>query len=150
MRDDYHKHAWLLNQAKEIVNEHLKGKYERGEISSPYENGSWLDVIQIFDYERNDWEEHTINNELFFLIIKIKIHVEDDFIARSALKFVAQYIINTESIWWWCRQVYWGNLKYVLQRHFPAHKSLNYDYLRFVLNADLDTGTIGKEVVITS
>ena len=147
---DYYKHTRLLNEAKEIVNIHLKGKYERGEISSPYENGSWLDIIQIFDYERNDWTEHTINQELFFLIIKIKIYVKDSFVARCALKFIAQYIIETETIHWWNRPVYGGNLKYVLQRHFPAQKPLNYDYLRYVLNTDLDTGITNERIVITS
>lgn len=138
----YYNHTWLLNNAKDIVNNHLKGQFERGEILSPYDNGSWLDIIQIFDYTRNDWKETTVNQELFDLIIKIKIYVKDDFVARSALKFIVHYLIGTKSLGWWCRPVYEGNLKYVLQRYFPAQKPLNYDYLRYIVNCDLDTGSL--------
>lgn len=130
----------LLNEAKDIVNHYLKGRFEDGEIKSIYDDGSWLDVIQIFDYTKDCWTDNTVNQELFDLIIKIKLYVDAPFVARAALKFVVSYIIGTESLHWWCRPIYEGNLKYVLQKYFPAHKPLNYDYLRFVLNADLDTG----------
>lgn len=144
-------HRWLLNEAKDIVNAHLKDRFEDGELQSPYENGSWLDVIQIFDYTRDDWKDTTINQELFDLIIKIKIHVKYDFVARCALQYIAHYLIATRTLSWWCRPVYEGNLKYVLQRYFPLQsKPLNYDYLRYVVNSDLDTGRIETEVVVTS
>ena len=141
----------LLNEAKKIVNIHLKGLFEEGKLTSPYENGSWLDVIQIFDYSRNDWKEHTINQELFDLIIKIKLYVDDGFVARCALKFIVSYILSTRTLGFWCRPIYEGNLKYVLQKFFPlSHKPLNYDYLRYVFNADLDSGVANEEVAITS
>lgn len=130
-------HRWLLNEAKDIINENIKSQFDDGEITSPYENGSWLDVIQVFDYTKDCWNDNTVNQELFSLIIKIKIYDIPADTARFALKFIASYIINTGSISYWCRPIYSGNLKYVLQRYFPLHKPLNYDYLRYVLNYDI-------------
>lgn len=135
----YSNHTWLLNEAQELINQCLISQFGRGEITSPYPNGSWLDVIQIFDYTLEYWNENTINQELFDLIIMIKIRNVPAAVAKLALQFIAAYIINTNSIGWWNRDIYRGNLKYVLQKYFPAHKPLNYDYLRYVLNADIVT-----------
>lgn len=137
--NDFKKHTWLLNDAQSVVNDHLKSRFEKGEITSPYECGSYLDVIQIFDYTLDYWNENTVNQELFDLIIKIKVQVKDAHVARHALKFIAQYIIETNSILWWDKPIYRENLKGIFQRYFPfEHKPMNYDYLRYVINKQRD------------
>jgi hypothetical protein len=137
--NEFKKHTWLLNDAQEIVNEHLKERYEKGELSPLYKYGSYLDVIQIFNYSLEYWNENTINQELFDLIIKIKVQVKDAAVARRALKFIAQYIIETNSILWWDKPIYRENLKGTFQRYFPLeHKPMNYDYLRYVINKQGD------------
>lgn len=143
----YSNHTWLLNEAKEIVNEEIKSLYNQGKLSSPYDNGSWLDLIQVFDYTLDFWNGNTINQELFDLIIKIKIYNIRPEVAKEALQYIAHYIINTQTAHWWNRPIYRGNLLYVLGRYYGLNKPLNYDYLRYVINHIRNEN---ETVVITS
>lgn len=139
----------VLNEAQDIVNEVIKAKYEAGEITSPYECGSWLDVIQIFDYTKEFWKDHLILSELDQLLLLIKIHNIDVEPAREALRLICSFILATETLYYWYgeRQL---RLLNRLRKYYPLNNHvLNYDYLRYVYNADIN-GANETEAVITS
>lgn len=132
------QYCYLLNEAQELVNAELKERFEKGEIKSPYEifyEPSWLDVIQIFDYELDYWNETCINQELRDLIQLIETVSEK--VAVPALKLISAYILNTSTCHYWNYQSNGVILKRLLRKYFPANKPLNYDYLRYVLNFNL-------------
>jgi hypothetical protein len=67
----------------------LKTRFENGDITSPYEifyEPTWLDVIQIFDYELDYWNETCINQELRDLGFKMLIPVHDEIIAECPVE----------------------------------------------------------------
>ena len=141
----------LLTQAQKIVNAELKERFEKGEISSPYEifyEPTWLDVVHRFNFELDCWADHTINSEISVLLGKIRQYHVTNETARTALKYIAAYIILTESIVVWTRLGYHAQLKYCLDKYYGLNKPLNYDYLRYVLN-ELPVGN-EKLVVVTS
>lgn len=128
----------LLNRAQELVNGELKERFEKGEITSPYEifyEPTWLDVVQIFDYELDYWNETAIHQELMDLIHLTETVSEK--VAVPALHLISAYILNTETCHYWNYQSNGVILKRLLRKYFPANKPLNYDYLRYVLNFDL-------------
>lgn len=128
----------LLNRAQELVNGELKERFEKGEITSPYEifyEPTWLDVVQIFDYELDCWNETAIHQELRYLIHLTETVSEK--VAVPALQLISAYILNTETCHYWNYPYNGVILKRLLKKYFPANKPLNYDYLRYVLNFDL-------------
>lgn len=132
------QYCYLLNEAQELVNAELKERFEKGEITSPYEifyEPTYLDVIQIFDYELDCWNETCINQELRDLIQLIECVSEE--VAVKALKLISAYILYTKTCHYWNYQSNGVILKRLLKKYFPANKPLNYDYLRYVLNFNL-------------
>ena len=129
------KYSYLLNEAQELVNDELKAKFERGEIESPYgESGSWLDIIQIFDYTLPYWSDNTVLQELDWLLLLIKVYDLRPEAARSALKLICGFILVTETLYFWYEERR-PHLLNRLQKYFPLdNKDLNYDYLRYVYN----------------
>ena len=149
MNNEYrlHKYGDVLNEAQSIVNEEIKAKYRCGEISSPYECGSWLDVIQIFDYTKEFWKDHTILSELNELLLLIKIYDIDVKPARDALRLICSFILVTETLYYWYgeRQLHLLNR---LWKYYPLDNHvLNYDYLRYVFNADINGAN--EEVILS-
>ena len=143
------RYAFLLNEAKEIVNEEIKAKYELGEISSPYECGSHLDVIQIFDYTLQYWHDSTVLSEVNDLLLLIKCYRINIEAAREALKLICSFIIVTETLYYWYGEKHY-HLWNRLREYYPlGNAPLNYDYLRYVYNADFN-GANETEAVITS
>lgn len=133
------EYCYLLNEAQHIINVEVKYKFEIGKITSPYEifyEPTWLDVVQIFDYELDYWNNIAINQELRSLIHMIEAYNISKENAIAALKRIASYILYTETCHYWNYQSNGVILKRLLQKYFPANKPLNYDYLRFVLNTD--------------
>ena len=131
------RYAPVLNEAQDLVNTEIKLKYEFGEITSIYgENGSYLDVIQIFDYTKDFWKDHLILSEINELLLKIKIYNISPPVAKSALRLICSFIIATNTLHYWSgeRKLHLYNR---LLKYFPANKPLNYDYLRFVINQDI-------------
>lgn len=131
--------TYLLDDAQELVNAELKERFEKGEITSPYEifyETSYLDVIQVFNYSLDCWNETAVNQELRDLISLIDVHRISVPVATEALKLIASYIISTQSLHYWNYSTNGVPLKRILHRYFPLEKPLNYDYLRYVLNSD--------------
>lgn len=129
--------TYLLDDAQELVNTELKERFESGEINSPYEifyEPTYLDVIQIFDYSLDCWNDVAVNQELKHLIHMIENYGISEPVAKAALKLIAGYILHSETCHYWNYQSNGVILKRLLYKYFPAHKPLNYDYLRFVLN----------------
>ena len=134
------EYTCLLDEAQELVNAELKDRFEKGEITSPYEifyETSYLDVIQIFNYSLDYWNDVAVNQELRDLICLIEVHNVSEAVAKTALKLIAAYILHTETCHYWNYQSNGVILKRLLHKHFPAHKPLNYDYLRLVINTDI-------------
>lgn len=134
------EYCYLLNEAQDLVNEELKEQFENGEITSLYEifyETSWLDVIQIFNYELDYWKDHVINYELSQLLGLIRFNDLTNETARTALKLIAAYIYYTETVHIWHKYGYKAQFVGSFGRYFPAHKPINYDYLRYVLNQDI-------------
>ena len=132
-------HRWLLNEAQEIVNNELKERFDNGEITSPYEifyETTWLDVIQIFDYTLPYWNQVCINQELRDLISLIDVHNVSVVNATKALRLIAAYILQTETLHYWNYQSNGVQLKRLLAKFYGLNKPLNYDYLRYILNYD--------------
>lgn len=143
-------HTWLLNEAQNLVNAELKERFEKGEITSPYEifyEPTWLDVIQIFDYTLPYWNDVAINQELRDLIALIYIRNVSEPVAKEALKLISAYILNTETLHYWNYQSNGVHLKRLLRKFYPLDKPLNYDYLRYVLNSN---SLINHEEELTS
>lgn len=129
------EYSFLLNEAQELINDELRSKFRRGEISSPYRNGSWLDVIQVFDYSLPYWEYSTVLTNLDELLLLIKVHDIRSKIAKPALRLICSFILYTETLYYWYgeRRLHLFNR---LQEYFPLEgKELNYDYLRYVYNS---------------
>ena len=134
------EYCYLLNEAQELVNAELKQRFENGEIKSLYEifyKPTYLDVIQIFDYELDYWNETCINQELRDLVHLIDNHNVSERIAVPALKLISAYILYTGTCHYWNCRSNGIILKRLLHKFFPANKPLNYDYLRLVLNSEL-------------
>ena len=134
------EHCYLLNEAQELVNAELKQKFEQGEITSPWElfyEPTWLDVVQIFDYTHDFWNESTINWELSCLLGLIRFNDLSNETAENALRLIAAYIIQTESCHVWNTYGYKAQFIGSFGKYFPANKPINYDYLRYVLNSDI-------------
>ena len=135
------EYTYLLDEAQELVNAELKDRFEKGEITSPYEifyETSWLDVIQIFNYSLDYWNDVAVNQELRDLICLIEVHNVSETVAKTALKLIAAYILQTETCHYWNYQSNGVILKRLLHKYFPANKPLNYDYLRLVINTTIN------------
>ena len=137
----YNQYTHLLDEAQELVNAELKERFEKGEITSPYEifyEPTYLDVIQIFNYSLDCWKTDVpINQELRDLIHLIDAYNVSAETAVPALKLIAAYILHTETCHYWNYRSNGVILKRLLQRFFPAKKPLNYDYLRLVINKEV-------------
>ena len=145
--NELYKYGVVLNEAQDIVNEEIKAKYEIGEITSPY--GSWLDVIQVFDYSKEFWKDHTILSELNDLLLLIKIYDVDVKPARDALRLICSFILATETLYYWYGERHLHLLNRLIKYYPLKGTVLNYDYLRYVYNADIN-GANESEAVITS
>lgn len=135
------QYCYLLNEAKDLVNLELKQRFENGEITSPFEifyEPTWLDVVQIFDYELDCWNETCINQELRDLIHLIEAYEVSNQIAIQSLQLIATYILYSETCHYWNYQTNGVILKRLLRKYFPSNKPLNYDYLRLILNTKYD------------
>lgn len=146
----YSDHRWLLNEAQEIVNNELKERFDNGEIHSPYEifyETSWLDVIQIFDYTLPCWKQVAINQELRDLISLIDVHDVSTVNATKALRLIAAYIIQTETLHYWNYQSNGVQLKRLLHKFYGLNKPLNYDYLRYILNTKITQEELASSAV---
>ena len=147
----YNQYTYLLDEAQELVNAELKERFEKGEITSPYEifyETTYLDVIQIFCYSLDCWTTDVpINQELRSLISLIELHDVSRDVAVPALRLVSAYILNSESLHYWNRQSNGVVFKRLLHKFFPANKPLNYDYLRLVINSDILVTNEGEGVV---
>lgn len=143
--------TYLLDNAQELVNAELKERFEKGEITSPYEifyETTWLDVVQIFNYSLDYWyTDVPINQALRDLLCLIDIHNISAPVASKALRLIAAYILHTGSIHYWNYQSNGVHLKRLLRRHYPLNKPLNYDYLRYIINSDITI--VEKEAVIS-
>lgn len=146
------QYTYLLDEAQELVNAELKERFEKGEITSPYEifyEPTWLDVIQIFNYSLDYWyTDVPINQALRDLLCLIDIKKVSAPVATKALRLIAAYILHTGSIHYWNYQSNGVHLKRLLRKYYPLHKPLNYDYLRYVINSDILI--TNEEAVVTS
>ena len=134
------KYTYLLNEAKDLVNAELKEKFEAGEITpacSIFYEPTWLDVIQVFDYTKDFWQDHVINYELSCLLGLIRAHDISNETARPALRLIAAYILHTESAHVWNKYGYKAQFIGSFGKYYPANKPINYDYLRYVINQDI-------------
>ena len=145
------EYTFLLDNAKDLVNAELKERFEKGEIKSPYEifyEPTYLDVIQIFNYSLPYWtSDIPVNQALRDLISLIDVRNISAPVAKEALRLIAAYIINTESIYYWSGSN-GVQLRRLLHKHYGLDKPLNYDYLRYVLNYDIII-TKGVETSLT-
>jgi len=145
------KYTYLLNEAQELINSELKRLFEAGEITpacSIFYEPSWLDVVQIFDYSKDFWQDHVINYELSCLLNLIRVNPIPNETARKSLRLIAAYIIHTETIHIWHKYGYKAQFIGSFSKYYPANKPINYDYLRYVINQDIVNAN--EEVVITS
>lgn len=145
----YCQHNWLLNKAKDIINDELIEKVKAGEIEAPYgHKDDWLNVIHLCNYEQL-YTVEVCTSYAINLIFHIRFHNLSVETSREALTYICSYINATNSIYLWNRDGYRFNLRYCLRKYFGITKPLNYDTLRYVLNYDL-LGNENEEVVIVS
>lgn len=143
------RYSFLLNEAQDIINDGIKAKFEAGEISSPYKNGSWLDVIQIFDYTLPFWSDLTVLAELNNLLILIKIYDLPIASTRKALRLICSFILATETLYYWYGERHYHLLNR-LRKYCPLNNHvLNYDYLRYVYNSDITGSNENREVIVS-
>ena len=131
-------HTWLLNEARDAINEDLKEKFERGEIHSPWEifyEPSWLDVVYLLNFNDIESEEVTAMY-ILDLIMLLKIHKLSDYTGVKALKCICGYINNTDTCHLWNRKGFKYHFQVVLNHYFGYEKPINYDYMRLVINAN--------------
>ena len=137
------KHTWLLNEARDIINEELKEKFEREEIRSPWEifyKPTYLDVIYLLNFNDIETEDVTAMY-IRDLIMLLKIHKLSDYAGVKALKCICAYINNTNTCHLWNRKDYKYHFKVVLNHYFGYEKPINYDYMRLVINTHLEEKT---------